>query len=311
MADSIRHYRHEEVTTTIDPDRCIGCGRCLQVCYLETLSLDNGKAVVRGVESLQCDHCAAVCPQEAIRVAAADPPLSGFRSFSVNTAWLPHGAFDVGKLVHLMGSRRSCRNFQDRPVDRDLLEDLVHIGITAPSGSNCQPWTFLILPNRKAVMDLGSQVGDFFRKTNRLAEKRWLRTGLRCLGKPELELYYQRHYPTVKKAITEWDNGGKDLLFHGAAAVILVAAADNASCPAEDALLAAGNILLGAHAMGLGTCLIGFAIEAMRRDPSMVRSLGIPDTETPYAVIAVGWPDEGYQRVTGRKPVLIRYPKNL
>jgi hypothetical protein len=45
----------------------------------------------------------------------------------------------------------------------------------------------------------------------------------------------------------------------------------------------------------------------MRRQRSIVRMLGIPDNETPYAVIALGWPDETYQRVAGRKAALIRY----
>ena len=183
------------------------------------------------------------------------------------------------------------------------------IGVTAPSGSNCQPWTFTILPDRESVNRLGRQVGDFFRKTNRMAEKGWLRAILKGIGKPELDNYYRLHYPTVQRGLEAWETGARDLLFHGAPAVIVVAADDRASCPAEDALLATGHILLVAHAMGLGTCLIGFAIEAMRRDRRIVRSLGIPDHETPHAVIALGWPDEAYRRVASRKPVVMRYVK--
>ena len=206
-----------------------------------------------------------------------------------------------------MGSRRSCRNFTEKPVDRAHLEDLVKIGITAPSGSNCQPWTFTILPNREAVNRLGQRVGAFFRKTNRMAEKAWLRTGLKWLGRPELDSYFREHYATVERGLAAWENGQRDLLFHGAPAVIVVAGDENASCPSEDALLATGHMLLAAHSMGLGTCLIGFVIEAMRRDRTIARSLGIPDNEIPYAVIAIGWPDETYQQVAGRKPVVIRY----
>ena len=66
-------------------------------------------------------------------------------------------------------------------------------------------------------------------------------------------------------------------------------------------------MLQAAHAMGLGTCLVGFVIEAMRRDKTIVRSLGIPDHETPHAVIALGWPNETYQRVAGRKAAVVRY----
>ena len=307
MSDSQTADPDRRVCTLIDNDRCVGCGLCAAVCPMDTLAVKDGKAVVQGGDSLNCDHCAAACPEGAIQVTSIDPELSRFRTFSADSRWLPHGRFDTAPLVNLMGSRRSCRNYTDRPVDPALLEDLVKVGITAPSGSNCQPWTFTILPDRAAVDRLGRQVGDFFLKINRMAEKRWLRQGLRLIGKPALDDYYRHHYRTVQMGLAAWEREGGDLLFHGATAAIGVAAQNDASCPGEDALLATGHILLAAHAMGLGTCLIGFAIEAMRRDRTIVRWLGMPDRETAHAVIALGWPDETYQRVAGRKPVTLRY----
>jgi nitroreductase/ferredoxin len=295
------------VSTTIDAALCVGCGQCISVCPKETLTLIDGKAVVTGTESMDCDHCAAACPTGAVRVAAVDPSLGCFQTFVADTRWRPHGRFDVAELVNLMGSRRSCRNFTERPVAPALLEDLVKVAVTAPSGTNCQPWTFTILPNRAAVLQLGRQVGDFFRRTNRLAARPWLRTLLKWIGRPDLDRYFRQHYDSVARALADWDRGERDRLFHGATAVIVVAADRAASCPAEDALLGTGQILLAAHAMGLGSCLIGFVIEAMRRDVRITRTLGIADREMPCAVIALGWPDEAYRRVAGRKPVQVRY----
>jgi hypothetical protein len=58
--------------------------------------------------------------------------------------------------------------------------------------------------------------------------------------------------------------------------------------------------------MGLGTCAIGYAVAAMTRDPAIPSAIGIPSDETVHAVITVGWPDETYHRLTGRKPPIVR-----
>ena len=270
---------NRNVTTVIDQEKCNGCGCCVAVCPMETISLQNGLAGITGNESLNCGHCAAVCPQGAIRVGGIDTDLSSYSTFTTSETWLPFGDFDTGKLVQLMRSRRSCRNYTNQPVERPVLEDLVKIGITAPSGTNAQLWSFTILPTRKAVMELGNYIGAFFKKMNRWAEKTWLRRFLKFVGRPTLSNYYESYYQSVKKGLDQWENHGKDLLFHGAPAVIIVASRNDASCPAEDALLATQNILLAAHCMGIGTCLIGYALEVIRHDKKISRFLGLPGQE--------------------------------
>ena len=251
------------VTTTIDEERCNGCGLCVAVCPSDTITMKEKKAVVTGTESLNCGHCLAVCPTGAVQVASLDPALSTFKTFEADSAWLPFGKGNIRKLVNLMQSRRSCRNYQETPVPKDLLEDLVKTGISAPSGTNSQQRTFTILPDRSAVIHLARWIGDFYAKLNRTAENTCLRKALKLLGKPELEHYFQNHYETIREGLETWEEEGKDLLFHGAPAAIVVGSKKEASCPAEDALLATQNMLLSTHAMGLGTCLIGFDVEAM------------------------------------------------
>jgi nitroreductase/NAD-dependent dihydropyrimidine dehydrogenase PreA subunit len=294
------------VTTSIDREACTGCGACIEVCPQDTLSLVDEKACVTGTESLICDHCRAACEYDAISVGGIDESLSCFESFRAEKTWLPHGKYDTVGLVNLMQSRRSCRNYLDKPVEKAILEDLVKIGITAPSGSNCQMWSFNILPDRVSVEIFGRRVKVFFEDLNRLARKTWLRTLMRFLGKPELNAYYENYYERISQGLADWDEKGKDILFHGATAAILVGAKEEASCPAEDALLATQNILLGAHAMGLGTCLVGYAVSAMNKDRKICELIGLPEDENIYAIIAVGYPDEEYVKVTGRKPAPIR-----
>lgn len=267
----------------------------------------QGKAVVAGGRSIGCGHCAAVCPVAAVTVGGIDPETSRYATFEADSRWLPHGECDVAQLVRLMASRRSCRNFKDAPVGRDLLEDLVRIGATAPSGTNIQGWSFTILPDRQAVHALGDRIARFFERLNRLAGNRWLREGLKLLGKPELSAYYHDYYQPVSEALAARAKGGRDRLFHGATAVIIVASRPGGSTPSEDALLAAQNMLLAAHAMGLGSCLIGLAVAPMARDARIGRAVGLPDGERVHAVIALGYPDERYLKAAGRKPIIRRY----
>jgi nitroreductase/Pyruvate/2-oxoacid:ferredoxin oxidoreductase delta subunit len=295
------------VTTVIDRERCIGCGECVRVCPSQTLEMKGGKAIVTGARSLGCGHCVAVCPVEAVRVEALDPRSFRFHTFACRTDWMPYGAFDAGELVRLMASRRSCRNFTGQPVPHPVLEDLVKIGTTAPSGTNSQGWTFTTLPSRAAVMKLGNAVGAFFKRINRMAENPLLRHGLRLIGRPELADYYRDYHQSVAEGLADWEERGRDRLLHGAPAVIIVGSIPGGSCPAEDALLATQNILLGAHALGLGTCLIGFAVSAMQKDGRIKALLKIPREENVHAVIAVGHPAVAYQRLTGRKKAVMRF----
>ncbi len=296
-----------QVATIIDHEKCIGCELCVKVCPNETISMQGDKAVVTGDRSLQCGHCVAVCPVDAVKVEVIDRQSLYFNNFDLKNHWLPHGEFDTSHLVQLMASRRSCRNYTQQAVDRSVLEDLVKIGTTAPSGTNNQNWTFTILPDRAAVIEFARHVASYFKRLNRLAEKTLTRKALKLIGKPALEFYYQEYYQSVKEAMLEWEQRQRDRLFHGATAVIVVGSKPGGSCPMEDAILAAQNILLGAHSMGLGTCLIGFAVSAIKNDPAIKKFLKIPDEETVYAVIAMGYPDEKYERLTGRKKMVMRY----
>jgi len=298
---------HVEHPVHIDSNRCTGCGLCVSNCPADTLGLRDNRAVVVQPSCMACGHCAALCPAAAISVTAPKNTPLAFTTFATPDHWLPHGHGDLGTIVQLMRSRRSCRSYKEKPVAHALLADLAKIGTTAPSGTNSQGWTFTILPDRASVVALGEEVASYFRRLNRLANAPLLRHLLRLCGKPALDRYYRRHYATTTKALSEWDETGRDRLFHGATAAILIGGKSGASCPAEDALLASQNILLAAHAMGLGSCLIGFAVEAMRRDARISVRLGLPDDEPIYSIIALGWPALGYQRLTGRQPIAPRW----
>jgi ferredoxin len=60
----VKKYRF---IVSVDPSRCVGCGRCVKACLTGALTLVNGKAKL--VDERRCDgfgSCIAACPHNAI-----------------------------------------------------------------------------------------------------------------------------------------------------------------------------------------------------------------------------------------------------
>lgn len=56
-------------TLALDPDSCVGCGACTDVCPHGVLAMNNKKARIIDPDGcMECGACATNCPVEAIRV---------------------------------------------------------------------------------------------------------------------------------------------------------------------------------------------------------------------------------------------------
>ena len=51
------------------------------------------------------------------------------------------------ELFEKMDKRRTTRHFSSRNVPRELIEQAIRCGSTAPSGAHLQPWTFVAVSN--------------------------------------------------------------------------------------------------------------------------------------------------------------------
>jgi NAD-dependent dihydropyrimidine dehydrogenase PreA subunit len=52
-------------------EKCIGCGKCTEVCPHSVFSVDKGKAIIKDKNScIECGACANNCPVSAVNVEA-------------------------------------------------------------------------------------------------------------------------------------------------------------------------------------------------------------------------------------------------
>ena len=177
----------------------------------------------------------------------------------------------AASLLAEMQTRRSCRFFSDDAVPRDLIESLIAIGHSAPSGANRKPWRFVAVdePKLKHEIRLAAEAEERASYAHRMPAE-WLEA-LAPLGtdanKPFLEI---APWLVVLFRI-DWEeiDGQRISNYY----------------PAESTGLAAGMFLMACHQVGLAT---------LTHTPSPMRFLreilGRPANEKPYLLIPVGYP---------------------
>lgn len=191
-------------------------------------------------------------------------------------------------LLALLRGRRSTRRFAARAVTRVDLEPLFEAARTAPSATNRQPWRYNVVLDGKLRERIIAAVRD------RVALLRAELAGSEYLA--ELAAYGDFFYEPLEAApalIVPQYRTFPDTI----AALLVRAGKDPAPFSLADrmpselcgAAAAAMNLLVMAHASGLGACWM--AGPMLARD-EIARLLAIPSPWVPLGAIAVGWPIE-------------------
>ncbi|RDV16464.1 nitroreductase family protein [Pontibacter diazotrophicus] len=171
-----------------------------------------------------------------------------------------------------MDRRRTVRDFSDKPVAKEVMEQLLLTASTAPSGAHKQPWTFCVVsdPALKKQIREAAEKEEFDSYNGRMTTE-WLED-LAPLGtdwqKPFLET---APYLIVvfKKAYDLKEDGSKRNNYY----------------VSESVGIACGFLIAAIHQAGLVT---------LTHTPSpmnfLTRLLNRPENERPFLLLPVGYP---------------------
>jgi len=110
---------------TFDPEKCNGCGLCVDICHEHCMVLENKKVHIETKFCSTCTQCIAICPQMALRWENVEPE-------PFQNDLLPLSQ----QLSELFKQRRTIRHFKEEKPDRQLLSEIIHFGIYAPTHSH-------------------------------------------------------------------------------------------------------------------------------------------------------------------------------
>jgi nitroreductase len=237
----------------------------------------------------------AVCPVDAVTHHGFDgQPFPA----------IPQGAsLGAENVTAFLRSRRSVREFRDKVVPREVLENLLDIARYAPTGSNAQNVRFIAITDPQRIRALSRRITRWVPLLGRLARvPGMLALAGRNWGRDRLE----RYLAALDGFVESVERGG-DPIFHNAPALIITHARKGNALGIENCSYATYQLALAAHAMGLGTCMIGFLTTASRYDSAVRRLAGIPRGHRMATALVVGYPVYRYRRLVPRKPPRARW----
>ena len=183
-----------------------------------------------------------------------------------------------------IGSLRSVRKFKPDPVAEDKIRVILESASKAASGSNTQPWEFVVVRDAKVkarlkepmlrtwlerlagssgmsprMRDVYDEATEMLRNTETMPVIVYCCVDLNRVGKSE-EVRYASIYPAVQ------------------------------------------NLMLAAHGLGLATCLTVHGSTATRGEPEVKKILGIPDHVKVACLVYLGFPAVKLGRPK-RKPI--------
>jgi nitroreductase/NAD-dependent dihydropyrimidine dehydrogenase PreA subunit len=291
----------------LNDEKCIKCLDCVKECpsnlYYKPPTKTGERRRVFFEDPLdrcsRCGHCIAICPTEAILFDDADQPMQ------FEEAKNPSSILDYNNMIKLLRSRRSIRRFKQEPVVKEDLEAILEAMRYAPSASNKQSWKYIILNTPESIEKLRGAVIKMMNLGRKLLKyakflKPFIPKSLKEAAlDPGTKISLNRFFERIKN--------GEDPVFYNAPAVVVTYAPSYGNMAGCDAGIALTYGMLAAQSLGLGTCWIGFAQEALARFKKNRKLLGIPKKMKVNGVFIVGRPAVKYKRVPPREPLNVNW----
>lgn len=300
----------------VDHERCIGCGKCIDVCgpaVFQWVSADlesnvskegtkqSTKQVMRDPEytgCIACGHCVAICPTNAIHYTQADPPMD--HPLIVNPTEVSYDS-----MVGLLRARRSIRKYKPTPLPQGEIEAILEAMRYAPSASNQQAWEYVILTDGDEIKRLSTAVIRIMRMALKLLNNKVVQK-LFLFGQMREAVKDPGYLRSGNRIITRAEQG-EDPIFFQSPCVILLHSPKYGNLGGNDAGIAFTYGMLAAQARGLGTCWVGFAQELLQRFRKYRRQYHIPRNHQVWGVMTLGYPAVKYLRAPPRHPLKVRW----
>lgn len=213
------------------------------------------------------------------------------------------------QLEQAMRERRSIRGFQDKPVPRALLEEIIALANRAPSSMNTQPWHFHVLtgaplekvregnstrmmsgvPPVREIVDHGAYEGPHRTRQVEIAKQLFAAMDIARDDKEKRQDWVMRGFRQFDAPVSIVVTFDKSL--------------EGGTIAHFDLGAVTYGLVLAAWDRGLGAVING---QGIMQSPVVREHAKIPDDEVIMTCVALGWPNDEFAAnavVSHRRPV--------
>lgn len=273
----------------IDNELCNSCGKCARIC-LEYVQIPGRKHVdPDNPQCADCLQCYTVCPRNAIKLYDADKEVPSVPEM--------FNSITDESLSGFLSYRRSIRSFERKAVDDDIVEKLIDKARYIPSGGNEHSYEFTVLKSDEVKTRIKDELTKIYRLKSKLLNSAVLRNAAKPLVDKQARSFLsdERLRQRIERLIKRVSNG-EDLYFYNAPIVIVIHSRKLIPTPKEDSVLAGYNICLMAQTLGLGTCFVTLAQNAINDSKKCKEILNLSSQDNVNAVVILGYPAVRHQR---------------
>lgn len=277
----------------INQTSCKNCGICADICPNKILG-QNGNLYFKKERNhlcLQCGQCMAACPTKAILIEGL--------SYENDFTEISSNKNDYKNFMEILSSRRSVRNFKNKPVSDEFVDEIVNSVSYAPFGAAPEKIEISVINNRETIESALPMISEFYSGLEKMIENPFGSRLLRMIaGKEGFNTVKNHLYPIAKGGnynLKNWDG-----ITRGAPTIITIHAPKDAEAHTNNGVIYATYIMLAAHAIGLGATMIECVIEAINRNKKLKNIFQIPNENEAVMSIIIGYPKYKYKRTIKR-----------
>ena len=264
---------------TVDKDKCLRCGICVQTCPACILSLGpEGPKCDFDRGCMSCGHCVAVCPAGA---------LSNKYCHLEEQLPITHEVLDEETVYHFLRMRRSVRVFQNKVPTEEVLLKLLEICRYVPSVTNSQCMYYTVVRDQEKIRQIAEYTAQ------------WMEEQI-AAGSPD-----KRYFKIVVAAYRE---RGENIITRNTPAMVFIYTKRLNMYGISTTDFVNAYAQLYAPSLGLGTCIAGFVQAALMAGyPPLLEFLKLPPKHKYVGAFMVGYPKYKFRRMPERQHLKVDF----